>query len=81
MILAGGIALAHIELLLDLRAQLEIGRQLTQATLNQVRGIPEGKTVVFINYPSWLASSREHYPIGHEGISLVPDYVGLKQFL
>lgn len=81
VILAGGIALAHIEFLLDLRAQLEIGRQLTQATLNQVRGIPEGKTVVFINYPSWLASSREHYPIGHEGISLVPDYVGLKQFL
>jgi hypothetical protein len=36
---------------------------------------------VFINYPSWLASSSERYPFGHEGIPLIPDYVGIGTFL
>ncbi|MCX7689500.1 hypothetical protein [Thermoflexus sp.] len=81
LILAGGILLAHGEFLLELRMQLETGGRLAEETLRQVQEIPSGKTLVFVNYPSWLAASNERYPLGHEGVPLIPDYLGLASFL
>ncbi len=81
VLLLGVILSLHIATLLRIRALLITGGTLTRETLAQIRELPEGRTLVFLNYPSWLADQVEDYPMGHEGISLVPDYVGLGQFI
>ena len=77
----GAVALAHGAFLKDMLEQMKAGGALVRETLRQVREVPPGSTLVFINYPSWLASSSERYPFGHEGIPLIPDYVGIGAFL
>lgn len=81
LFLLGVILALHIATLLKMRTMLIVGGKLTRETLAQIRELPEGRTLVFINYPSWLADRVEYYPIGHEGLSLVPDYVGLGRFI
>ncbi len=71
----------HAATLFKTRTLLLVGGKLTRETLTQIRELPEGRTLVFFNYPSWLADQVKDYPMGHEGISLVPDYLGVGQFL
>lgn len=33
--------------------------------------------LLVVNLPSWLAPREPDFPIGHTGVSLIPDYVGL----
>jgi hypothetical protein len=38
------------------------------------RPIPVAEPMVCVNCPSWLAPLSAVYAVGHEGVTLVPDY-------
>ena len=32
---------------------------------------------VYVNFPAWLSPKKADYPLGHTGVQIVPEYVGL----
>ena len=40
-----------------------------------------GGRLLFANVPSWFALSRYEYPVGHLGVQLIPEYIGLDRVI
>ena len=38
---------------------------------------PADERLLVVNYPAWLAPDRLVYPVGHEGVEFMPDYLGV----
>lgn len=80
---AGGLALAAL-VLFDSAAFIRvIGRMQTQGA-QVVRQLVETATLsgpeagrVYINLPSWFALKDQGYLLGHNGVTMVPGYIGL----
>lgn len=55
---------------------LDRATTLVDGIIQQGRAHPNGK-LLFINVPSWFAPKSQRYPLGHLGIQIEPNYVGL----
>jgi hypothetical protein len=78
---AGGVLAFNVVFLEGIRQQFLAGGGLARQALLAVQAAAPDERLLFVNFPSWLATPAERFPLGHEGVSLVPDYVGLERFV
>jgi hypothetical protein len=57
----------------------EMIQQVTEHTLETAS--QEGDPVLFVNLPSWLAYKENTYPLGHEGVTLLPEYTSFPEIV
>ena len=51
--------------------------QVTETAKNSVDDEP----LLYVNIPAWLAPKESAYALGHEGVTFIPSYVGVKDFV
>lgn len=59
---------------------LDYGTQIASGIIREGEAHPNG-TLLFINVPSWFAPTTQEFPLGHLGVQLEPDYVGLSRLI
>jgi hypothetical protein len=81
LVAAGGVLAFNVIFLAGIRQQFLVGERIARQALLAVQTTAPDERLLFVNFPSWLATPAEQFPLGHEGVSLVPDYVGLERFV
>jgi len=77
--LMGGIMWQSWDFLGVRREMFEAGSRLVFQVADAISpGSPTPRTV-FVNVPSWFNSKQPEYPIGHMGVTFIPDYAGLNR--
>ena len=58
-------------------ARASLYEQVRRAVAGLVSAQPaDGGSVLVVNYPQWLAPTQNYFPMGHEGVVLVPPITG-----
>ena len=59
---------------------LEYGTQVANGIIHEGELHPNGK-LLFVNVPSWFAPKTQEFPLGHLGVQIEPDYIGLSRVI
>jgi hypothetical protein len=58
-----------------------LGADLLSQVTETAKVSVDNKPLLYISVPSWLAPKKSTYALGHEGVTLIPDYVYVKDFV
>lgn len=75
------VVLVQSVLFIDRRlTMLDYGTQIANGIIREGKAHPNGK-LLFINVPSWFEPRTQEYPLGHLGVQIEPDYIGLSRLI
>jgi hypothetical protein len=58
-----------------------MGGDLLWQTAETFAGAPASERHFVVNYPAWFAPLRIVYPLGHEGVELMPSYANIRELV
>lgn len=67
-----------------IRTRMELyhlGGRLIQDAVPLTQDLGPEQSVLIVNLASWLAPKESTYPLGHEGVTMAADYMGIKDIL
>jgi len=58
-----------------------LGADLLSQVTETAKASVADESLLYVNIPAWLAPKESTYALGHEGVTFIPSYVGVKDFV